>query len=129
MTDTSQQHEPRAPGRGPRALVVGALLLLLVPGVIGFDAWPLTAWRLFSLARDDDQTRWVLEAEISDGDARVVRLEALPLRYRTAEWQMAEQPDVGDDTRHAGRDDPPSADSPVGTGWVRTGRPRGAPVY
>src|SRR3546814_19860999 len=113
MTDTAQQHEPRAPGRGPRALVVGALVLLLVPGVIGFDAWPLTAWRLFSLARDDDQTRWVLEAEISDGAARVVSLEELPLRYRNAEWQMAELPDAGADQRHGGGDAPAAAVVPV----------------
>src|SRR3546814_14523051 len=107
MTDTAQQHEPRAPGRGPRALVVGALVLLLVPGVIGFDAWPLTAWRLFSLARDDDQTRWVLEAAISDGDARVVSLPALPPRYRNAEWPMAELPAPGDDHPPPGAAAPP----------------------
>ena len=81
----------RAP-RGARVLVAALLVLLLVPGVVGFDLWPLTGWRLFSLSRDADQTRWVLEAVDATGDRRVVSLEELPLRYRHAEWPMAELP-------------------------------------
>jgi hypothetical protein len=72
---------------------VGILLLAMaVPGVIGFDAWPLTGWRLFSLARDDSQTAWVLDAVDGQGATQVVELEQLPLRYRHAEWPMAELP-------------------------------------
>jgi hypothetical protein len=73
-------------------LFVGLLfVLLLVPGLVGFDAWPLTGWRLFSLSRDADQTRWVLDAVDEDGH-RIVSLEELPLGYRHAEWPMAELP-------------------------------------
>ena len=81
-------------------LFVGVLFaLLLVPGLIGFDAWPLTGWRLFSASRDADVTRWVIEASDADGDRRVVSLEDLPLRYRHAEWPMAELPGASDERR------------------------------
>lgn len=81
----------RAP-RSARVLVAVLLVLLLVPGVIGFDAWPLTGWRLFSVDRDEDQTRWVLRATDATGDTRTVSLEELPLRYRHAEWPMSQLP-------------------------------------
>jgi hypothetical protein len=72
--------------------VAVALVLLVVPGLVGFDLWPLTAWRLFSLARGDTQTHWVLDAVDADGTTHGVSLERLPLPYRTAEWPMAELP-------------------------------------
>jgi hypothetical protein len=78
--------------RSARWLVGVLLVLLLVPGLVGFDLWPLTGWRLFSLSRDATQTRWVLEAVDTDGSSRVVSLEELPLGYRHAEWPMAELP-------------------------------------
>lgn len=79
--------------------MAGALALLLVAGVIGFEAWPLTAWRLFSLSRNDRQTVWVLHAATADGPARVVDLEELPLRYRHAAWPMAELPGASEARR------------------------------
>lgn len=91
MTDTV----PRA----ARWLVGAVLVLLLVPGLIGFEAWPLTGWRLFSLARDDTQTRWVLQAVDEAGSARLVSLEELPLRYRHAEWPMADLPGASPERR------------------------------
>ena len=90
----------RAP-RSARILVGILLVLMFVPGVIGFDVWPLTGWRLFSLSRDADQTRWVLEAVDADGERRVVSLEELPLGYRHAEWPMAELPGASADRRDA----------------------------
>jgi hypothetical protein len=80
------------PSPGARRLVVVALVLLLVPGVIGFEAWPMTAWRLFSLARGDHQTEWLVDAVTPDAGTRTVSLEELPLRYRHAAWPMAELP-------------------------------------
>ena len=80
----------------------GALFaLLLVPGLVGFDAWPLTGWRLFSLARDDTQTLWVLEAVDEEGSSRLVDVEELPLRYRHAEWPMADLPGASTERRQA----------------------------
>jgi hypothetical protein len=81
---------------------VGALfVLLLVPGLVGFDLWPLTGWRLFSLARDETQTLWVLEAVDGDGSSRLVDVEELPLRYRHAEWPMADLPGASTARRQA----------------------------
>jgi hypothetical protein len=92
--------EPSAPGdhsgpsRAQKALVVVTLVLLLGAGLQGTEAWPLTAWRLFSLSRDEDQTRWLVEAVAADGDSRTVSLEELPLRFRHAEWPMADLPEA-----------------------------------
>ena len=50
MSETAPATDERGPTRLQRRVVVIALVLLFLPGLIGFDAWPLTAWRLFSLA-------------------------------------------------------------------------------
>ncbi len=78
------------PTRRQRALVLGALALLAVPGLIGFEAWPLTAWRLFSAERGEAQTRWGLVATSEREVGQPVSLEDLPLRYRNAEWPLAD---------------------------------------
>jgi hypothetical protein len=95
--DVDQDAVPRS----ARWLVGALLVLLLVPGLVGFDAWPLTGWRLFSLARDETQTLWVLEAVDDDGSSRLVDLEELPLRYRHAEWPMADLPGASTGRRQA----------------------------
>lgn len=87
--------------RSARVAVAVILALLLIPGVIGFDLWPLTGWRLFSLSRHATQTQWVIEASTAGGEARVVSLEELPLGYRHAEWQMRELPGASDERREA----------------------------
>ncbi|MET0727916.1 MAG: hypothetical protein ABWZ76_06415 [Acidimicrobiales bacterium] len=89
------------PSAAARWLVTVTLVLLLVPGLVGFEAWPLTAWRLFSLAREDRQTQWLLEVVTGDGDARTVSLEELPLRYRHAAWPMAALPGASEGRREA----------------------------
>jgi hypothetical protein len=93
--------EPDAVPRSARWLVGALFVLLLVPGLVGFDLWPLTGWRLFSLARDETQTLWVLEAVDGDGSSRMVDVEELPLRYRHAEWPMADLPDASAARRQA----------------------------
>lgn len=75
--------------RWQRVWVAVLLVLLVVPGVVGFDLWPLTGWRLFSLSRDAEQTEWAL-----DVDGLEVDLEALPLAYRNAAWPLAEMGSV-----------------------------------
>jgi hypothetical protein len=72
--------------------VVAVLGLLLLGGLVGIEAWPVTEWRLFSAARDDRQTTHVVAAATDDepGGALVpFDLEDLPLGYRTAEWPMS----------------------------------------
>jgi hypothetical protein len=93
--------EPDAVPRSARWLVGALFALLLVPGLVGFDLWPLTGWRLFSLARDGTQTLWVLEAVDGDGSSRLVDVEELPLRYRHAEWPMADLPGASTARRQA----------------------------
>jgi hypothetical protein len=78
--------------RPARLLVAVALVLLLGVGLVGFDAWPLTAWRLFSLSRGNTQTHWVLDTLDAAGQAQPISLERLPLPYRTAEWPLADLP-------------------------------------
>lgn len=86
------------PGAAARWLVGVTLILLSVPGLIGFELWPMSGWRLFSLARDNSQTQWVLEASTDDGE-RTVTLEELPLRFRHAAWPMADLPGSDEDRR------------------------------
>lgn len=93
-------------GQAPRSVrwFVGVLLvLLLIPGLVGFDVWPLTGWRLFSLSNRSCRERWVVEAVSSDGDVEVVSFEDLPLGYRHGEWAVA---------RLAGSSVPLEADCP-----------------
>lgn len=78
--------------RSARRLVGLVLAVLLVPGVIGFDLWPLTGWRLFSRASRACQDRWVLEVVEDDNDEVRVSLEELPPAYRHAEWALARLP-------------------------------------
>jgi len=98
--DAPTETADRAP-RSVRVFVAVLFALLLVPGVVGFDAWPLTGWRLFSVSRDADQTRWVIRATDEDGETRTVSLEELPLRYRHAEWPMSELPGASAERRGA----------------------------
>ncbi|HEY8527197.1 MAG TPA: hypothetical protein VIL48_19670 [Acidimicrobiales bacterium] len=96
-----------APGRFdtvPRAgrwLAGAVLVLLIVPGVLGLEAWPLTGWKLFSLSRDASQTAWVIEAVDAEGGSDTVDPEELPLGYRHAEWPMAELRTASDARRQA----------------------------
>lgn len=90
------------PGRAARVWVAVLLTLLVVPGVIGFDAWPLTGWRLFSLSRDASQTEYALDVRIAgDDELRAVDLEQLPLAFRNAAWPLAELPGASPTRRRA----------------------------
>ena len=92
ITDTGTEIEPRV-----RWFIGILLTLLLVPGLIGFEAWPLTAWRLFSLSRGDTQLRWEIEAVDADGEVRPVDLDELPTAFHLAEWPLAALAEPGGD--------------------------------
>lgn len=101
-TDTDAEITEPADDLIPRSakwLVAVLLVLLLVPGIVGFDAWPLTGWRLFSMSRDATQNQWVVQAVAPDGEVTTVSLEELPLGYRHAEWPMAELPGASEAER------------------------------
>ena len=80
------------PTRTQRRFVTALLVLLVVPGLGGFELWPLTGWKLFSANRDATQTRWVLEAIDAGGEAAVVDPDDLPYGYRNIEWPMSRLP-------------------------------------
>jgi hypothetical protein len=84
-----------------RRLLAVVFAALLIPGVIGFDLWPLTGWRLFSLALDDTAERWGIEAVDEEGSSRLVSPEELPFGYRQAEWPMRSLPDAAPEQREA----------------------------
>ena len=86
--------------RTARIWVVALLTLLVVPGVVGFDVWPLTAWRLFSLSRDESQSEWALDARTPD-QTRTVDLEELPMAYRNAAWVLDDVPGASPARRDA----------------------------
>jgi hypothetical protein len=92
MTGSSgQRGEADTVDRAPRSarwLVAVLLAALFVPGLIGFEAWPLTAWRMFSLPRQDTATTWVLEGVAEDGSTRLVDLDELPMVYSNSEWRL-----------------------------------------
>ena len=87
--------------RHARAFVVGLLILLVVPGVVGFDAWPLTGWRLFSADRGDRQDRWEIEVVSAAGARTPLDLDQLTIAYRNAEWILSELPGASDERRDA----------------------------
>jgi hypothetical protein len=80
-----------------RARVFSGVLfaLLIVSAVAVVEAWPLTAWRLFSADRGNAQTRWEIAAVSGDGEATPIDLDELPIAYRNAEWILAELPSEG----------------------------------
>jgi hypothetical protein len=80
-----------------RARVFSGVLfaLLIVSALAVVEAWPLTAWRLFSADRGDAQTRWEVAAVSGDGEATPIDLDELPIAYRNAEWILAELPSEG----------------------------------
>ena len=81
------------PRVGVRVFVGALFALMLVPGLIGFEAWPLTAWRLFSADRGATQDRWEIDAVTADGTVEPVDLDELSIAYRNAEWILAELPE------------------------------------
>lgn len=82
-----------------RRLVWLALTLLLVPGIVGFDLWPLNGWRLYSVAWKAERTQFVVEALDAAGVVSPVDLDELPLGYRHAEWPMMGLPGASAERR------------------------------
>jgi hypothetical protein len=85
--------------KAQRVWVALLLVVLVVPGLIGFDVWPLTGWRLFSLARDGDQNEWALEA-LTPAGIELVDLEDLPLAFRNAAWPLDHALHASDARKH-----------------------------
>jgi hypothetical protein len=76
-----------ATGAGPvtpwaRRFVWTFLILFVIAGVFGFEAWPLTGWRLFADARTARQVSWEAVTVDAGGRERPVPWNDLPVRYR-----------------------------------------------
>jgi hypothetical protein len=84
-----------------RRFVAVLLGLLLLAGLVGVEAWPLTGWRLFSLTRGPEHVHWEIDAIDADGDETTVDLDRLPMAYHLAEWPLADLADAGDAQREA----------------------------
>jgi hypothetical protein len=81
---------------------VGCFLgIVVLFGAVGFEAWPLTAFRLFSVARDDTRTSWEARTVDAEGRETPFGQADLPLGYRLAEWPLTEFPSSSDSTREA----------------------------
>ncbi len=79
---------PLAPST--RTFVRTLLVVIIVFGVAGFEAWPLTSFRLFSTSRGTVRTSY--EAVTVDAAGRETPFEqsTLAFGYRLAEWPMSE---------------------------------------
>lgn len=86
--DLSAAHADGVPRR-VRIWALAILSLVVVPGVIGFDLWPLTGWRMYSLSMSGTRESWGIEATTASGAVDVAWVD-LPLAYRLAAWPIAE---------------------------------------
>jgi hypothetical protein len=81
---TSARGDIDGPGRLTKVLVIASLIVFVGLAVGRVEAWPFTAWRLFSERRGPVSTAFRAYAVSPDGDERAVGLESLPLAYRQA---------------------------------------------
>jgi len=77
---TATGAEPVAPWA--RRFVWGFLAAFVIAGVFGFEAWPLTGWRLFADARTAGQVSWEAVTVDSAGRERPIPWNDLPVRFR-----------------------------------------------
>jgi hypothetical protein len=88
--DPADARADAGPSRAQRALVLGALAILLVGGLGGIEAWPVTGWRLFSHERGPVQSGWVLQTTDARGGTEPLSFGELPLAYRMGTWELAD---------------------------------------
>ncbi len=93
--------ESDEPGRAQRTFVVSFLAVIVIVAFAGFEAWPFTAFRLFSAARGTERTSYEAVTVDAHGVETPLRQESLAFGYRLAEWPMAELADDSQATRIA----------------------------
>ncbi len=89
----------RGPGIRVRAFVAAFLAAVLTCGFVGIEAWPLTAFRLFSAARKSHEVRWVAVTVDAHGVETPLNQQDLPVGYRLAEWPLQRFPHSSMKTR------------------------------
>jgi hypothetical protein len=65
-----------------RRFVWAYLVVFVIAGLLGFEAWPLTGWRLFADARTARQLSWQAVTVDAAGRERPIRFADLPVRYQ-----------------------------------------------
>lgn len=88
-----------APSPRVRGFVRAFAGVVVVFGLVGLEAWPLTAFRLFSVAWEETRTSWEARTVDAAGTETPLRQQELPLGYRLAEWPLSEFPRSGAATR------------------------------
>lgn len=81
--------EPDVPDR-VRRFVYGFLAVLLVCALVGIEAWPFSAFKLFSARRDDERVSWRIVTVDPGGHEELVDLAALPIGYRNTTTVLRE---------------------------------------
>lgn len=91
-----------------RSVTYGAVALLLVAGVTGLEAWPVSSFHLFSSVRTDTSRPLELVAVHDDGTRTPVRLAADNPVLRTTAHQYRDLVTASADDRRA-----------MATAWLR----------
>jgi hypothetical protein len=100
-----------------RRYVAVFLTAFLVCGVFGFEAWPLTGWRLFADARERVQPGWRALAVAPDGTERPLPFRDLDAGYSGSVQVLGRFGDLS-----------PAGQAAVCDAWARAMRERGEPV-
>ncbi len=113
--ETQVSAEPVA--RWARRFVWACLAVFVLAGLFGFEAWPLTGWRLFADARTARQLSW--QAVTVDGAGRElpVPFAGLPIRYQGNVQVLKRYPER-----------PPSEQAAICRAWADAVRARGGDV-
>ncbi len=78
------------PPRSTRAFVRTLLVIIVGFGLAGFEAWPLTSFRLFSTTRGTARTSYEAVTLDAAGHETPLGQSTLAFGYRLAEWPMSE---------------------------------------
>jgi hypothetical protein len=103
--------------RRVRWFVYGFLGLIVVCGVAGIEAWPLTGFKLFSAIRSDERVSWQIVWVDPDDHEEVISLAELPVSYRNTTTILL----TFDHLTPAARDE-------ICDAWAQPHRDRGRPV-
>ncbi|HZD02625.1 MAG TPA: hypothetical protein VFA46_21280 [Actinomycetes bacterium] len=82
MTETRTQLRGQPVGRWTRCFVWAYLAAFVIAGLAGFEAWPLTGWRLFADARTARQLSWEAATVDAAGREQPIPFSDLPVRYQ-----------------------------------------------
>ncbi len=93
------------------------LVAFVTAGVLGFEAWPLTGWRLFADARTARQLTWEAVTVDAAGRGRPIPFADLPVRYHGNVQVLKGYPDLA-----------PGQQAAVCRAWADAVRSRGGDV-